>query len=106
MGEQLLGVEPHVQLALTSSNHQHLTDALGALELPPQHLVRVLGDVAQRLVGGQCDGEHRKGVGIPLLDGRLGDCSREQRKDAVDLVSHLLSGDIRIFLKVEGDDDL
>ncbi len=97
--EQPLRVEPHVELALASSEDQHLTDALGALELPPQHLVRVLGDVAQRLVGRQRDGEHRLGVGIPLLDGRLGDRSRQQRQDAVDLVSHLLRGDIRIFLQ-------
>ena len=98
---QPLGVEPDVDLPLASAEHQHLADAVGALELPSQHLVGVLGDVAQRLVGGQRDGEHRRGVGIALLDRRLRDRPRQQRQDAVDLVAHFLGGDVGVLLQLE-----
>ena len=43
-------VEPHVDLPLASAEHEHLPDAVGALELAAQHLVGVFGDVAQRRV--------------------------------------------------------
>ncbi len=51
VGAQAIGVEPDVDLPLPAAEHEHLADAVDALELAPQHLVGVLGDVADRLVG-------------------------------------------------------
>ena len=50
VGAQAIGVEPDVDLALAAAEHEHLADAVDALELAAQHLVGVLGDVADRLV--------------------------------------------------------
>ena len=98
---QPLGIQPHVDLALAAAEHQHLADAVGALEPPPQHLVGVLGDVADRLVGGHGDGEDRLRVGVLLLDRRLRDRARQQRQDAVDAVAHFLRGDVGVLLELE-----
>ena len=51
VGAQAIGVEPDVDLALPAAEDEHLADAGDALELAPQHLVGVLGDLADRLVG-------------------------------------------------------
>ena len=42
---QPIGVQPDVDLALASAEHQHLADAAHAFELTAKHLVRVFGDV-------------------------------------------------------------
>ena len=98
--------EPEIDLALAAADDQHLADAVRALELPAQHLVGVLGDLAQRLLRGDRDGQHRRGRRIELLDGRLDHGARQQRDDAVDLVAHLLRRDVRVLLEHERDDDL
>ena len=56
---QQRGVEPHVHLTAATANHHDLADAVGAFEPAPQDLVRKLGDVADRFVGGHGDGDHR-----------------------------------------------
>ena len=50
VGAQPIGVDPDVDLPLAAAEHEHLADAVGALETAPQHLVGVLGDVADRLL--------------------------------------------------------
>ena len=71
VGAQPIGVEPDVDLALAAAEDEHLADAVDALELAAQHLVGVLGDVADRLVRGQREAEDRRRVGIELVDARL-----------------------------------
>ena len=50
--------------------------------------------------------QHRRRVGIELLDRRLLDGLRQQRQDAVDLVAHFLRRDVGVLLEQERDDDL
>ena len=71
VGAQPIGVEPDVDLALAAAEDQHLADAVDAFELAAQHLVGVFGDVADRLVRAQRDAQHRRGVGVELVDARL-----------------------------------
>ena len=106
VGAQPIGVEPDVDLALAAAEDQHLADAVDALELPPQHLVGVLGDVADRLVRGERERQDRRGVRIELLDRRLLDRLGQQRQHAVDLVAHFLRRDVGVLLEQERDDDL
>ena len=106
VGAQLVGVHPDVDLPLAAADHQHLADAVGALEPAAQHLVGVLGDVADRLVGAHRHREDRLRVRVLLLDGRLRDGARQQRQDAVDAVAHLLRGHVGVLLEPERDDDL
>ena len=53
VGAQPIGVEHDVDLPLAAAGDDHLADAVQAFELAPEHLVGVLGDVADRLVGGE-----------------------------------------------------
>ena len=106
VGAQPIGIDPDVDLSLASADDEHLADAVGALEPAPQHLVRVLGDVADRLLRGDGDRQNRRGVGILLLDRRLRDRARQQRQDAVDAIAHFLRGDVGVLLEPERDDDL
>ena len=104
VGLQPRRVERDVDLALPSADQQDLADAVDALELAPQRLVGVLGDVADRLVGGDRDRHDRRRVRIELLDRRLLDVLRQERQDAVDAVAHFLRGDVAVLLEQEGDD--
>ena len=103
---QQLGVEPQVDLAVAAADDEHLADAVGAFQLPAQHLVGVLGDLAQRLLRRHGNGQHRRRRRIELLDRRLDHRARQQRNDPVDLVAHFLRRDVRILLEHERDDDL
>ena len=71
VGAQPIGVEPDVDLPLAAAEDEHLADAVDALELAAQDLVGVLGDLADRLVGAERDAQHRRRVGIELVDARL-----------------------------------
>ena len=65
---QQLGVQPEVDLPVAAADDEHLTDAVRAFELPAQHLVGVLGDLAERFLRGDGDREHRRRRRIELLD--------------------------------------
>ena len=106
VGAQAVGVEPDVDLPLAAAEDEHLADAVDAFELPAQHLVGVLGDVADRLVGAEREAQDRRRVGIELVDARLLNRLRQQRQDAVDLVAHFLRGDVGVLVEQEADDDL
>ena len=104
---QAVGVEPHVDLPLAAAEDQHLADAVDAFDLPAQHLVGVLGDVLHRLaLRAQREAEHRRGVGVHLLDARLLDGLGQQRQHAVHLVAHFLRRGVGVLVEQEGDDDL
>ena len=106
VGAQPIRVQRHVHLTLAPAEDQDLTDAVDAFELAPQHLVGVLRDVADRFVGAEREAQHRRRVRIHLVDARLLDRFREQRQHAVDLVAHLLRGDVGLFFEHEADRDL
>jgi hypothetical protein len=106
VGAQTVAVEPDVDLALAAAEDQHLPDAVHALDLTPQHLVGVLGDVTNRLVRGQGEAEYRRCVRIHPVDTGLLDRLRQPRQDAVHLVAHFLRRDVGVFLEREKDDDL
>jgi hypothetical protein len=103
---QPVGVEPDVDLALTAAEDQHLADAVDALELPPQHLVGVLGDVAYRLARGEREAQDGRRIGIELVDARLLNRLGQQRQDPVHLVAHFLRGDVGVLVEDEADHDL
>ena len=106
VGVQAIGIDPDVDLSLASAEDEHLADAVSALEPPPEHLVRVLGDVADRLPRGDGDRQDRRGVGILLLDRRLRDRPRQERQDPVDAIADFLRGHVGVLLQKERDDDL
>ena len=106
VGTQPIGVEPDVHLALTSADDEHLAHAAKAFDLPPQDLVRVLGDVTDRLVRAERQREDGRRVGVELGDARLLNRLGQQRKDAVDLVAHLLGSHVAVLVEHERDDDL
>ena len=106
VGAQAIGVEPDVDLPRPSTNDEHLPDARHAFELAAQHLVGILGDVAQRLVRAERETEHWRRIGIEAVDTRLLHGLGQERQDAVDLVAYLLRGHIRVFLQQEADHDL
>ena len=106
VGAQPGGIERDVDLARPAADDDDLADAADALELAAQRLVGVLGDVADRLVGRDRERQHRRGVGIELLDRRLLDGLRQQRQHAVDAVAHFLRGDVGVLLEQERDDHL
>ena len=60
VGAQPIAVHPDVDLPLAAAEHQHLADAVGALETPAQDLVGVFGDFADRLLRRHRDGENRR----------------------------------------------
>jgi hypothetical protein len=99
-------VEPHVDLALAATEDQHLPDAVDAFNLAAQDLVRVLGDVAHRLLRAQREAQHRRRVGIHLVHAWLLDGLREPRQHPVHLVAHFLRGDVGVLVEQERDDDL
>ena len=106
VGAQPIGIDPDVDLPLASAEHEHLADAVGALEPAAQDLVGVFGDVADRLLRRHRDRENRRRIGILLLDRRLRDRARQQRQDAIDAVAHFLRRDVGVLLEPERDDDL
>src|SRR6185369_66913 len=93
-------------LALAPTEHEYLSDAVGALEASPQHLVRVLRDVTDWLL--RCDGDrqNRCRIWVLLLDRRLRDRARQQWQDAVDAIANFLRGDVGVLFEPELDDDL
>ena len=48
VGAELHRVQDDVDLPRLAADEHHLPDAVNGLQLPPQHLVAVLGDVAER----------------------------------------------------------
>ncbi len=104
VGAQPVGVERHVDLPRPSANDDDLANAGNAFQLPAQLLVGVFGDVADRLVGRERERQHRRRVGIELLDCRLVDVARQDGKHAVDAIADFLRGDVGILLEQERDD--
>ena len=104
VGAQPIGVEHDVDLAGAAADHHDLADAADALELAPQLLVGVFGDVADRLLGRQRQRQHRRRIRIELLDRRLIDGARQQRQHAVDPIADFLRGDVGVLLEQERDD--
>ena len=106
VGAQTVGVEEDVDLARAAADHDDLADAADALQLTPQRLVGVLGDVADRRRRRNRQRHDRSGVGIELLDRRLLDRPRQQRQHAVHSIANFLRGDVAVLLEQERDDDL
>ena len=106
LGAQQRGVEPQVDLAAAAADHHDLPDAVGAFEPPSQDLVGELGDVADRLVGGHRDGDHRRRLEVELLHRRLQHGSRQQRQHAIDAIANFLRGGVGVLLELERDDHL
>ena len=79
---------------------------LDAFELAAQHLVRVLGDLADRLLRRERDRQHRRASGSNFSTVGWSIVLRQQRQDAVDAVAHFLRGDVGVLLEQERDDDL
>ena len=107
---EVLGLQPRrvqrdVDLARAAADDDDLADAADALELAPQRLVGVFGDVANRLVGRHRERHDRRRVGIELLDRRLLDGARQLRQDAVHAIAHFLRRDVDVLLEQERNDD-
>ena len=101
------GSSQHVDLPLAPPTRLHLADAGDALDLPAHLLVGELGDLADRLVGArQRDEQDGRGVRVELADDRRVDALGQVGQDGVDVVAHLLRGDVDVLLEVEADDDL
>ena len=77
VGAQPVGIEQDVDLPGAAADDDDLADAADAFELPAEHLVGVLGDVADRLVGRDRERQDRRRIGIELLDRRLLDGPRQ-----------------------------
>ena len=103
---QPVGVDEDVDLAGPAAHDDDLADAADAFELTAERLVRVFGDVADRRGGRDRERQHRRRVGIELLDHRLIDRARQQGEHAVHAVAHFLRGDVAVLLEQERDDDL
>ena len=106
LGAEPVGIEHDVDLPPAATEHEDLSNAVGALELAPQHLVGVFGDVAHRRVGRQRDRQNGESIRIALLDGRLRDRPWKQRQDTVDPIADLLRGDVGVLLQPKGHHDL
>ncbi len=106
LGAEQLGVQPEIDLPVPPTDDQYLADTVGALELAAQHLVGVLGDLAQRLLRRDRDGEHRRRGRVQFFDSRLDDGSRQQGNDAIDLVADFLCRHVRVLLEDERDQHL
>ena len=102
---ELERVEPDVDLPLLAPEDVDLTDAVDALDLAAHPLVGELGRVADRPGAAQRDVEDRRGVGVDLRHDGLVDPLGEVGQDVVDVVAHLLRGDVGVLVEVEGDDD-
>ena len=101
-----VGVEQDVDLTGAAAHDDDLSDAADALELAAEHLVGVLGDVADRRGGRDGERHHRCRIGVELLDRRLLDGARQAGKHAVHAITHFLGGDVTVLLEQERDDDL
>ena len=101
-----IGINPDVDLSLASPDDEHLANAVSALEPPTQNLVRVLSDIANRLLCGDGNRQNRRGVRVLFLDRRLRNRARKQRQDPVDAIADFLSGDVGVLFEPERDDDL
>ncbi len=99
-------VEVYVDLPFLPADDQHLAHARERFQLPPQHLVAILRQVAGRRGRGDGNGHHGHRVGIELLHGRLLDVLGQVREDAIHLVADFLGGDVGVLLQDEGDEDL
>ncbi len=103
---QLGGVDDDVDLARPPADDAHLADAGDRLELAPERLVDVLGDVALRAGPDTAMRDDRRGVGIDLLDrsaARRRGAARDEHR--VHLVAHFLRRDVAVLLQVELDHD-
>jgi hypothetical protein len=100
-------IEEHVDLPLAPADELHLPDAVDRLEGAPQALVGELRRLADRVaLRLQREVENRRRVGVELLDARLIDVLRQVGQDRVDLVAHVLRGDVDVLFEHERDDDL
>ena len=104
VGLKLRRIERDVDLTLASADDQHLADAGDAFELPPERLVGVLRDVADRLVGRHGQRHDGRRIRVELVDDRLLDVLREEREHPVDAVAHFLRRDVAVLLEQESDD--
>ncbi len=95
------GSSHDIDLPLAPAEQRHLADAGAALQLPPQHLVRILGDLAHRALGDERDIEHRRGVGIEPLHARRVRGLRQIVEDAVHAIPHFLRADRSVLLQQE-----
>ncbi len=103
---QARAVEPDVDLARPAAQDEHLTDTAHAFELPPENLVRVLGDIPDRAIGAEREAQDGSRVRIEPVHSRLLNRLRQEWQDAVDLVPNLLRRDVGILLEQEADHHL
>src|SRR5579871_1704069 len=99
-------MEVDIDLALLAAQHGDLPHALDALQAAAQHLVGVLGGIADAPRRGEGEFQDRHGVRIYLVYHWGLDVEGQIGQNTVDLVADLLDGDIDVLLQLERNDDL
>jgi hypothetical protein len=106
VGAQAGRVHPEVDLARPPAHDGDLAHAGQRLQLAAERLVRELGDLADGPGAREGEVGHGGRVGIHLVDDGGIDVPGQVRQDLVDLVAHLLRGDVHALLELELDEDL
>src|SRR4029450_9359985 len=105
VGGQPIGVDPDADGAGQAAHDTDLADAGRPLATWRHGLVGELGQLAERALAGERDGDHRRLVVVELRDDRRQDFARQVADGDGDLVAHVLGGHVDLAIQIERDDD-
>ena len=101
VGQHLVGIETNLNLAGGAADDLDLADAADAFERLLDQLVRQPGELLERAWTRDDQLQDRRRVRIELLNHRRERGFGQRRDHEVDLVAHLLGGDVAVLLEQE-----